>query len=88
VPVRKTSQPGQLTVGPDLGSGGDDGSAFRGASCGSPDRRRLSGRPVYRTVVGPLEDCRFALAAATQVIAYHFIIDGRLILTVEGEPPL
>jgi hypothetical protein len=34
------------------------------------------------------EDCRFALAAATQVIAYHFIIDGRLILTVEGEPPI
>jgi hypothetical protein len=34
------------------------------------------------------EDCRFALAAATQVIAYHFIIDGRLILTVEGERPI
>jgi AraC-like DNA-binding protein len=34
------------------------------------------------------EDCKFALAAATQVIAYHFIIDGRFVLTVEGEPPI
>jgi hypothetical protein len=34
------------------------------------------------------EDCKFALASATQVIAYHFIIDGRFILTVEGEPPI
>jgi AraC-like DNA-binding protein/mannose-6-phosphate isomerase-like protein (cupin superfamily) len=34
------------------------------------------------------DDCRFALPAATQVIAYHFIIDGRFFLTVEGESPI
>ncbi len=34
------------------------------------------------------DDCSFALTAANQLIAYHFVIDGRFILTIEGEPPI
>jgi AraC-like DNA-binding protein len=34
------------------------------------------------------DDCRFALVTATQVIAYHFIIDGTLVLTIAGEAPI
>jgi len=34
------------------------------------------------------EDCRFALAAPTQMIAYHFIIDGRLLISVDNEPTI
>lgn len=33
------------------------------------------------------EDCRLARATA-QMIAYHFIVDGRLFITVDGEPPV
>ena len=34
------------------------------------------------------EDCRPFLATPTQLIAYHFIIEGRLLVSVEGEPPI
>jgi AraC-like DNA-binding protein len=34
------------------------------------------------------EDCKPFLAAPTQMIAYHFIIDGTLLVTVEGEPTI
>jgi AraC-like DNA-binding protein len=34
------------------------------------------------------EDCRFALAAPTQVIAYHFIINGRLLISVDDGPTI
>jgi AraC-like DNA-binding protein len=34
------------------------------------------------------EDCRFALAAPTQVIAYHFIINGRLLINVDDGPTI
>jgi AraC-like DNA-binding protein len=32
------------------------------------------------------EDCKPFLATPTQMIAYHFIIDGTLVVSVEGEP--
>lgn len=34
------------------------------------------------------EDCKLFLATPTQMIAYHFIIDGTLLVTVEGEPTI
>jgi AraC-like DNA-binding protein len=34
------------------------------------------------------EDCRLSVHAPTQMIAYHFIVDGRLFITVDGEAPL
>jgi AraC-like DNA-binding protein len=34
------------------------------------------------------EDCRLALATPTQMIAYHFIVEGRLTISVSGEPPI
>jgi AraC-like DNA-binding protein len=41
---------------------------------------------VYTKVVG--EDCEPFLTAPTQIIAYHFIIDGTLIVSVEGAPAI
>ncbi|MCC6775514.1 MAG: AraC family transcriptional regulator [Hyphomicrobiales bacterium] len=40
-----------------------------------------------RTNVQP-EDCRPYLAAPSQMIAYHFILDGRLLASVADEPPI
>jgi AraC-like DNA-binding protein len=34
------------------------------------------------------DDIKSFLAMPTQVIAYHFIIEGRLLITVDGEPPM
>ena len=34
------------------------------------------------------EDCRPFLAAPSQIIAYHFIIEGSLFVSVEGAPAL
>lgn len=34
------------------------------------------------------EDCRLSVRAPTQMIAYHFIVGGRLFITVEGEAPV
>jgi len=34
------------------------------------------------------DDCKAFLAMPAQLIAYHFIIEGRLVLSVEGEPPI
>lgn len=34
------------------------------------------------------EDCRPFLATTAQVVAYHFIVDGELLLTVDDEPPV
>jgi AraC-like DNA-binding protein len=34
------------------------------------------------------EDCRPFLTTPAQIIAYHFIIEGRLLLELDGEPPL
>ncbi len=34
------------------------------------------------------DDCRPFLAAPTQMIAYHVIIDGTLLVTIEGEPSI
>jgi len=34
------------------------------------------------------EDCKPFLATPTQMIAYHFILDGTLLVTVEGEPTI
>jgi AraC-like DNA-binding protein len=34
------------------------------------------------------EDCRPFLATSAQVIAYHFIIEGRLLLSIEGGPSI
>ena len=34
------------------------------------------------------DDCRLFLATPTQMIAYHFIIDGTFLVTVEGEPTI
>jgi len=34
------------------------------------------------------EDCRFSPAAPTQMIAYHFIVDGSLFIAVEGAAPI
>jgi AraC-like DNA-binding protein len=33
-------------------------------------------------------DCRLAVAAPTQMVAYHFIVEGRLFITVNGEAPI
>lgn len=33
-------------------------------------------------------DCKSFLAAPAQLIAYHFIIDGKLLVSVEGEPAI
>ena len=41
---------------------------------------------VYTRVRG--EDCKPFLAAPTQIIAYHFIIDGTLLVSVEGAPAI
>jgi AraC-like DNA-binding protein len=35
-----------------------------------------------------VEDCRHFLATPTQLIAYHFIIAGKLLVGVEGEPSI
>lgn len=37
--------------------------------------------------VGP-EDCRPFMAVPAQVIAYHYVLEGRLLLSVEGEAPV
>jgi AraC-like DNA-binding protein len=34
------------------------------------------------------EDCRPFLTAPAQIIAYHFVIEGRLLLALEGEAPV
>lgn len=34
------------------------------------------------------EDCRLALSHPTQMIAYHFIVDGNLYVGIDGEPPV
>src|SRR4051794_3009875 len=34
------------------------------------------------------DDCKLFLATPSQMIAYHFIIDGTLLVTVEGEPTI
>ena len=41
---------------------------------------------VHTRVCG--EDCKPFLAAPTQIIAYHFIIDGTLLFSVEGAPAI
>lgn len=41
---------------------------------------------VFTKVDG--EDCKPFLATPTQMIAYHFIIDGTLLVTVEGQPAI
>jgi AraC-like DNA-binding protein len=41
---------------------------------------------VYTRVSG--EDCKPFLAAPTQIIAYHFIIEGTLLVSVEGAPAI
>lgn len=33
-------------------------------------------------------DCRLSATRGVQLIAYHFIVDGQLFITVEGEPPI
>ena len=34
------------------------------------------------------EDCRPFLAVPAQIIAYHFIIEGRLLVQLDADPPL
>jgi AraC-like DNA-binding protein len=34
------------------------------------------------------EDCKPFLASPAQLVAYHFVIEGRLLLGVEGQPPI
>ncbi|MPZ56549.1 MAG: helix-turn-helix domain-containing protein [Rhizobiales bacterium] len=34
------------------------------------------------------EDCRQFLATPAQLVAYHFVIDGRLLLSIEGQPSI
>jgi AraC-like DNA-binding protein len=36
---------------------------------------------------GSPEDCRLALAEPARIIAFHFVLGGRLLLQVEGTPP-
>jgi AraC-like DNA-binding protein len=36
---------------------------------------------------GNPEDCRLALAEPARIIAFHFVLDGRLLLEVDGTPP-
>ena len=50
------------------------------------DTRMTAPWCVYTRVRG--EDCKPFLAAPTQIIAYHFIIDGTLLVSVEGAPAI
>jgi hypothetical protein len=54
---------------------------------GTYDGRRFTAPWCVYTKVRS-EDCRSFLAAPSQIIAYHFIIEGSLFVSVEGAPAL
>lgn len=68
-----------------------DGSAVRSASLGSSNRKRIPFRALHCALVHSVkitpDDCAIYLPTKpAQMICYHVVIEGRLLVAVDGEP--